>query len=93
MSYASYVDPIEHAWRHCNPRAPLPSALALRAASSGSAVSLSSSPGQLAAGWSGTSQDIQFGLLTVATLPRISQQGETEHGQRAMSPLFDPLAN
>jgi hypothetical protein len=63
-----YIDPIAHAWRHCNPHAPLPSALTRRAAPSGLALSLYSSHGHR----SGTSQDIQSGLFTVATLPRIS---------------------
>jgi len=74
MSYAPYIDPIEHAWRHCNPRAPLPSALLLRAVSSVSAVGFYASHAQLVAERSGTSQDVQFGLLTVATLPRITAQ-------------------
>ena len=72
MGHALYVDPIAHAWRHCNPQAPMPSALAQRAAPSGLALSLYSSHGQLVAEWSGTTQDIQNGLLTLATLPRIS---------------------
>lgn len=72
MSYAPYIDPIAHAWRHCNPHAPLPSVLVPRAAPSGLALSLYSSHGQLVAERSGTSQDIQYGLFTLATLPRIS---------------------
>jgi hypothetical protein len=40
-----YIDPIEHAWRHCNPHARLPSALERRAAP----FWLYSSHGQLAA--------------------------------------------
>lgn len=28
MSHTLQIDPIAHAWRHCNPHAPLPSALA-----------------------------------------------------------------
>jgi hypothetical protein len=67
-----YIDPIEHAWRHCNPHARLPSALVRRAAPSGLALSLYSSHGQLVAERSRTAQDIQSGFLTVATLPRIS---------------------
>jgi hypothetical protein len=30
MNRKPQVDPIEHAWRHCNPDAPLPSPLAER---------------------------------------------------------------
>jgi hypothetical protein len=67
-----YIDPIEHAWRQCNPHARLPSALVRRAAPSGLALSLYSSHGQLLAERSRTEQDIQSGFLTVATLPRIS---------------------
>jgi hypothetical protein len=62
------IDPIAHAWRRCNPHAPLPSALTRRAAPSGLALSLYSAHGRR----SETSQDIQYGLFTVATLPRIS---------------------
>jgi hypothetical protein len=69
---ARHIDPIEHAWRHCNPHARLPSALVRRAAPSGLALSLYSSHGQLVAERSRTAQDIQSGFLTVATLPRIS---------------------
>ena len=58
------IDPIAHAWRHCNPHAPLPSALASRGA-----LSLYSSHGQR---WSWSTQDTQNGLLTVAALPVIS---------------------
>jgi hypothetical protein len=68
MGTTRYIDPIAHARRHCNPHAPLPSALTQRAAPSGLALSLYSSHGPR----SGTSQDIQYGLFTVATLPRIS---------------------
>ena len=62
------IDPIEHAWRHCNPHVRLPSALVRRAAP----FWLYSSHGQLVAERSRTAQDIQSGFLTVATLPRIS---------------------
>jgi hypothetical protein len=68
----THIDPIAHAWRHCNPHAPLPSALVKRAAPSGLALSLYSSHGQLVTEWSRTAQDIQSDFLTVATLPRIS---------------------
>jgi hypothetical protein len=67
----THIDPIAHAWRNCNPHAPLPSALVRRAAPSGLALSLYWSHGQLVAARSGTSQDIQYGFLTVATLPGI----------------------
>jgi len=72
MSHTPYIDPIAHAWRHCNPQAPLPSVLGKRAAPSGLALSIYSSHGQLVAERSRTAQDIQSGFLTVATLPRIS---------------------
>jgi hypothetical protein len=72
MSYAPYIDPIAHAWRHCNPHAPLPSALVSRAAPSGLALGLYSSHGQFVADRSGTSQNVQYSLFTLATLPRIS---------------------
>lgn len=67
-----YVDPIGHAWRHCNPNAPLPSALVRRAAPSGLALGLYRSHGKLVAEWSGTVEDIRNGLLTVANLPLVS---------------------
>jgi len=60
MSYAPYVDPIEHACRHCNPRPRLPSVLVQRAALSGLALRLYSTQDQLVADWSGTSRDIQY---------------------------------
>ena len=66
-----YIDPIAHAWRHCNPNAPLPSALVRRAESSGSALRLPLFIVQLVAAWSGT-KDTQRALPTVANLPRIS---------------------
>jgi len=72
-----HIDPIEHAWRYCNPYAPLPSALAPRAAPSALAISLDSFQAQLVAESPVTTQDIQLGLLTVATLPRISPPDET----------------
>ena len=65
----AYVDPIAHAWRHCNPYAPLPSALAPRAAPSGLALSLYSSHGKR---WSVATQDTWNGFLTIAALPLIS---------------------
>ena len=68
----TYFDPIAHAWRHCNPHAPLPSGLVRRAESSGLALSLFSSHGQLVAEWSGTAKDTRNGLLTAARLPLIS---------------------
>ena len=71
MTHALYIDPIEHAWRHCNPRAPLPPILIQRAAPPAFTLSLYSSQGQLVAEWSGT-QDTRLGLLTVAILPQIS---------------------
>ena len=77
MSYAPYIDPIEHAWRHCNPYAPVPSALLQRAAPFGWTRAPYVAPAQLLAVWSATTQDIQYGLLTVATLPRISAADES----------------
>ena len=65
----TYVDSIAHAWRHCNPRAPLPYALTSRAAPSGLALSLYSSNGRR---WPGATEDTRNGLLTVASLPLIS---------------------
>jgi hypothetical protein len=72
MGDAAYIDPIEHAWRHCNPHSPLPPALVQRAGPSGVTFKLHSSDGQLVAEWSGTRQDVQDGFFTIATLPRIS---------------------
>jgi len=72
-----HIDPIEHAWRYCNPHAPLPSALAPRAAPSGLAISLDSFQGEVVAEFPVTTQDIQLGLLTVATMPRLSPPDET----------------
>jgi hypothetical protein len=72
----AYIDPIAHAWRHCNPQAPLPSALATRAASSDVACSLYSSHGQIVSESSRTAEDIRPGLLSVAIEPRISPQPE-----------------
>ena len=66
------IDPIAHAWRFCNPHAPLPAALVRYTPPSRFALSLVSSHGQLATARSGTSQDIQYGLLTLATLARLS---------------------
>jgi hypothetical protein len=77
MNHAPYVDPIEHAWRHCNPHAQLPSSLTQHVAPSRFARSLYRSHRQLLAAWSGNTH-VQDGLLTVATLPRISPQSETE---------------
>src|SRR3974377_1274530 len=67
-----YVDPIAHAWRHCNPQAQLPSALAQHSAPSAFRLMRYASDGQLGTERSWTSRDIQHGLLTIATLPRIS---------------------
>ena len=72
MSQGRYIDPITHAWRHCNPQVPLPSGLVPRAALSGLELNLYSSHGHPVAEWSGTTKDTQNGLLTVALLPRIS---------------------
>jgi len=69
VSYTPYIDPIEHAWRHCNPQAPLPPTLILRAAPSAWAFSQSSSQGQPVARLSGNAADARYGLLTVAISP------------------------
>jgi hypothetical protein len=69
------IDPIGYAWRHCNPRVPVPRTLVPRAAPSGLALSIYSSHARLAAERR-ASQGIQYGLLTVATLPRISPPNE-----------------
>ena len=76
MSHPSYIDPIAVAWRHCNPDVPLPSVLLPRTAPSGSAFNLHSSHGELVAVSLEPRQDIQAGLLTVATLPRLSPGDE-----------------
>ena len=76
MSPTRYIDPIEHAWRHCNPHVPLPSILMRHAAPSGLAFSVYSSHRPLSAESSAAKPDIQAGLLTVATLPRISTLNE-----------------
>jgi hypothetical protein len=68
----AYIDPIAYAWRHCNPQAPLPSALATPAASSDAARSLYSSHGQIVSESSGTAEHIRRGLVSVAIEPRIS---------------------
>jgi hypothetical protein len=76
VSHPPYIDPIAAAWRHCNPHVPLPSVLLPRIAQSGLALALYPSHGQLVAESSGPSHDIQAGLLTVATLPRITPSDE-----------------
>ena len=67
------IDPITHAWRHCNPYTPLPAALVRYAAPSALAHSLSSAqvesrdvPKPVP-----PPQDIRSGLLTVAISPRV----------------------
>lgn len=73
MPHPPQIDPIEHAWRHCNPRAPLPSTLVPRATPSGLALSLYSSRARLRAERLG---DTRHHLLAVAALPRISPSDE-----------------
>ena len=75
------IDPITHAWRHCNPFTPLPAALVRYAASSGLAISLSSAqaesadvPRQVA-----PPSDIRIGLLTVAISPRVRTDETNEN--------------
>ena len=70
MGQGTYIDPIAHAWRCCNPHTPLPSALE-RGALSTFALRLHSSNAQRPTELSGT-KDTHHGLLTVATLTRIS---------------------
>jgi hypothetical protein len=72
MGQALHIDPIAHAWGHCNPHTPLPSALVRRAAPYGLALSLYSSNRQFVAGCSSATQDTRNGFLTVAVLPLIS---------------------
>lgn len=67
MGDAAYIDPIEHAWRHCNPHSPLPPALVQRAGPSGVTFKLHSSDGQLVAEWSGT--DRMFRTVFLPSLP------------------------
>jgi hypothetical protein len=64
-----YIDPIEHAWRHCNPRARLPPTLVQRSPS-GLALSLYHARLGRPRGAFGTS------IFTFATLPRISPPNE-----------------
>lgn len=71
MSHALYIDPIAHAWRHCNPHAPLPSVLVQRAPQFDLALSLYSSQRKEVAECSGTAQDARNGLLAIAILPQI----------------------
>jgi hypothetical protein len=73
MTQPYYVDPIAHAWRHCNPRAPLPPLLVRAVAPSGLAPSLTSSQGQLMDEGSRTRQEeVRHGFVTVAIAPLIS---------------------
>lgn len=69
VSYTSYVDPIEHAWRHCNPHAPLPPALASRAGQFGFAFRLYSPQNQPVTELSRITEDARHGLLMVAISP------------------------
>ena len=69
VSYTPYIDPIEHAWRHCNPHAPLPPTLVPRAAYAALAFSQSSDQGQRVARFFGNAEDARHGLLTVAISP------------------------
>jgi hypothetical protein len=73
MGTTRYIEPIEHAWRRCNPHAPLPPTLVQRAAPSGLALSLYHA--RLVAEGRPRSA---FGtsIFTVATLPRISPPNE-----------------
>src|SRR5262252_3461801 len=76
VSYTPYIDPIEHAWRHCNPQAPLPPTLVRRAAYAALAFSQSSDQGQPVAKCVGTAADARHGLLTVAISPWTSFANE-----------------
>lgn len=64
------VDPIVHAWQHCNPSARLPSALLPRAGTFGLVL------GQPVPGLSGSAQEARNGLFAIATLPRIAPADE-----------------
>src|SRR5215471_8232256 len=80
VSYTPYIDPIEHAWRHCNPQAPLPPTLVPRAAYAAWAFSQSSDQGQPVANFFGNAADARQGLLTVAISPRTSFANEGASG-------------
>jgi len=69
VSYTPYIDPIEHAWRHCNPQAPLPPTLVPRAACAALTFSQSSDQSQPVARFFGNAADARHGLLTVAISP------------------------
>jgi hypothetical protein len=69
-----YTDPIAHAWRHCNPHAPLPPALAKRAPSRDLARSVYVSNDQTEAGSSGTAADARQRFVSFAIEPSISHQ-------------------
>jgi len=72
-----YIDPINHAWRHCNPQTPFPSVLGTRSAVSGLPIDLHSSRGQLVDEGPRTRQeDVQHGFLAVAISPWISPADE-----------------
>jgi hypothetical protein len=72
VSYTPYVDPIEHAWRRCNPHAPLPPALVPRTGAFGFAFRLYSSESHPVTELSGISEDARHGLLMVAISPWIA---------------------
>jgi hypothetical protein len=72
MNRRPLVDPMEHAWQHCNLCVPLPPILVQRAAPSGLALSLYSSHARLVAERSAPQRTRREHFLTVATLPRIS---------------------
>ena len=77
MGQGVYIDPIAHAWRYCNPHAPLPPALVRYTAPPGFALRRFPYISQLVPEWSGT-KDTQSALLAVAALPRISSPVASE---------------
>src|SRR5215470_18088741 len=80
VSYTPYIDPIEHAWRHCNPLAPLPRTLVARAAHCALVFSQSSDRGLPVAKFFGNAADARHGLLTVAISPWTSFANEGASG-------------
>jgi hypothetical protein len=72
MSDTPYVDPIEHAWRHCNPHVPLPPALIQRAPLSSFALRRHSPEGNPLAEWPDTARETYGGPLSLAALPQIT---------------------
>ena len=72
----THIDPIEHAWRHCNPHVPLP-LLVQRARPFTTERRLFSSDDQLVSEAAQPPRDVQKGLLAVAIAPLISSSDES----------------